>query len=221
MQQSISINASTDEDQPKRKKFRCRQLGESNYLWPDICIICQKKQKWNNNKITVSIQPLSIQEPLSSISPYQIGKKESPKLKKLIEKINIDLVISSISIEKVKDQDRAYLLCKSQIQENSFPSWTAFNISQNKAASHVSYIGYLPVVNAPVTDIATIYTILRRSVDIINKLNLKYGVIGCDEAVYSKIQMVRWKEPEFSNRFVVRLVGERISYYDVIYDCYC
>ncbi|XP_065646027.1 uncharacterized protein LOC136076646 isoform X2 [Hydra vulgaris] len=156
-------------------------------------------------EITVSKRPRTIQEPLSSILPYQIGKKESPKLKKLIEKINIDLVISSISIEKVKDQDRAYLLCKSQIQENSFPSWTAFNIGQNKAASHVSYIGYLPVVDAPVTDIATIYTILCRSVDIINKLNLKYGVVVCDEAVYSKIQMVRWKEPEFSNRFVVRL----------------
>ncbi|XP_065667931.1 uncharacterized protein LOC136088182 [Hydra vulgaris] len=84
-----------------------------------------------------------------------------------------------------------------------YQSWTAFNIGQNKAASLVSYIGYTPVVDAPVTDIATIYTILHRS--IINKLNLKYGVIVCDEAVYSKIQMVWWKEPEFSNGFVVRL----------------
>ncbi|XP_065658266.1 uncharacterized protein LOC136082771 [Hydra vulgaris] len=113
-------------------------------------------------EITVSKRPRTIQEPLSSILPYQIGKKESPKLKKLIEKINIDLVISSISIEKVKDQDRA----------------------QDKSNSR---------------------KFLSESVDIINKLNLKYGVIVCDEAVYSKIQMVRWKEPEFSNRFVVRL----------------
>jgi hypothetical protein len=46
---------------------------------------------------------------------------------------------------------------------------------------------------------------MAKSLDIINKLKVRHGVMVFDEAVYAKIQQVRWKTPEFVSRFVVRL----------------
>jgi hypothetical protein len=69
----------------------------------------------------------------------------------------------------------------------------------------ISKVGYLPVVDAPVTDFATIYAILRKSLDIANKLQLQYAVLIFDEAVYAKAQQVRWKYEEFGSKFIVRM----------------
>ena len=69
----------------------------------------------------------------------------------------------------------------------------------------ISKVGYLPVINASPTEYSTINAILTRSKEITDKLQLKYAVLVFDEAVYSKIQHIRWKESEFYERFVVRL----------------
>ena len=63
----------------------------------------------------------------------------------------------------------------------------------------------MPVIDAPPTEYSTIDTILVRSKEIADKLELKYAVLVFDEAVYAKVQQVRWKEEAFINWFVVRL----------------
>ena len=40
---------------------------------------------------------------------------------------------------------------------------------------------------------------------IAGKLNLQYLVLGFDKSIYSKVQQIRWKTPEFKERFAVRL----------------
>ena len=66
-------------------------------------------------------------------------------------------------------------------------------------------VGYLPIIDASPTEYSTINTILIRSKNIVDKLELKHGVLVFDEAVYAKVQHVRWKEKEYFDRFVVRL----------------
>mgnify|MGYP002803380803 FL=1 len=85
------------------------------------------------------------------------------------------------------------------------PGWTGFNTQLAENPICISKIGYLPVVDAPVTDFATIYAILRRSLDIANKLQLQYAVLVFDEAVFAKVQQVRWKYEEFRSKFIVRM----------------
>ena len=87
----------------------------------------------------------------------------------------------------------------------SLPGWTGFNTQINEKPASISKVGYLPVVDAPVTDFATIFTILRRSLDITNELQLQYTVLIFDEAVYAKAQQVRWKYEEFKSKFIVRM----------------
>ena len=69
----------------------------------------------------------------------------------------------------------------------------------------VSRVGYLPVIDASPTEYATINAILDRSKEIADKLELRYAVLNFDEAVYPKVQQVRWKEEIFRNRFIVHL----------------
>ena len=101
--------------------------------------------------------------------------------------------------------DFAFILCKLSTNSELLPGWTGFNTSLSTVPVTYSRIGYLPVIDVPVTDMATIYTILHRSLDIINKLKVDHGVMVFDEAVYAKIQQVRWNTPEFVSRFVVHL----------------
>ena len=68
----------------------------------------------------------------------------------------------------------------------------------------ISKVGYVPVINASRIEYSTINAILTRSKEIADKLQLKFAVLVFDEAVYSKIEHIRWKEPEFYERFVVR-----------------
>ena len=47
--------------------------------------------------------------------------------------------------------------------------------------------------------------VLKKSISIIDSLELQHCVLVFDEALYAKIQQIRWKEQIFYDRFVVRL----------------
>ena len=68
-----------------------------------------------------------------------------------------------------------------------------------------SRIGYLPVIDNSPTEYSTINAILEKGVDIANALQLDHIVMVFDEAVYSKVQQVRWKNEIFHNKLIVRL----------------
>ena len=86
------------------------------------------------------------------------------------------------------------------------PGWTGFNTLLHKESiPDTSRVGYLPVVDASPVEYSTINTILKRSTEITDKLQLKYATLVFDEAVYAKTQHVRWKNDSYCNRFIVRL----------------
>ncbi|XP_046842015.1 uncharacterized protein LOC124436135 [Xenia sp. Carnegie-2017] len=89
--------------------------------------------------------------------------------------------------------------------ETALPGWTGFNTMLIEEIPEVSRVGYLPVINAPPTEYSTINEILKRSKNIAEKLDLQYAVLVFDEAVYSKVQHIRWKEPVYYDKLVVRL----------------
>ena len=68
-----------------------------------------------------------------------------------------------------------------------------------------SKIGYLPIIDASPTEYSTINAILQRSEKIAVELDLTYATLVFNEAVYAKIQHVRWKNEHFYKRFIVRL----------------
>ena len=99
-----------------------------------------------------------------------------------------------------------YVLTKTicAVDETPLPGWTGFNTMLDNKKHDISKVGYLPVINASPTEYSTINAILTRSKEIADKFQLKYAVLVFDEAVYSKIEHIHWKEPEFYERFFVR-----------------
>lgn len=100
--------------------------------------------------------------------------------------------------------DLAYVLIRMVPSDTSvLPGWTGFNTLRHKdSIPNISRVGYLPVIDASPTEYSTINTILQRSEAITDKLQLQYATLVFDEAVYAKVQHVRWKNDIFYNRFV-------------------
>ena len=166
-----------------------------------------KQRKTSTTTIKKSLR--SLKAPEKQLHTYILGNKESPKLHSatINSELETSLVTQKNSLDRSLMLDFIYTICKYYCDELStiLPGWTGFNTLISEKPDGISKVGYLPVVDAPVTDISTIYTILRRSVDIANKLELQYAVLIFDEAVYAKTQQVRWKSDEFLNKFIFRL----------------
>lgn len=72
-------------------------------------------------------------------------------------------------------------------------SWTGFNI-QTRGQVEVSAdkVGYLPTINAPVTDISTAQEILCNALSTQETLSLKNIAVVADQALYAKLTEVVW-----------------------------
>ncbi len=77
------------------------------------------------------------------------------------------------------------------------PSWTGFFIKiRQDIPVRPSRVGYLDCLDAPATEISTIYHMLERALKI--KTQLKVDSIVCvyDQAIYAKAYQIQCKEPE-------------------------
>jgi hypothetical protein len=66
-------------------------------------------------------------------------------------------------------------------------------------------IHYLPVIEASPTSMATVYTIIKRSLEIADRLSLGHIVLVFDQAIYAKAQEIRWQNEIFNQRVVIRM----------------
>lgn len=156
---------------------------------------------------TVKKSCRSLKAPQEQLSPYILGRKESPKLYNKNGNVNINIDAYEEPILASQRQDFIYILCKHFCSNGTklLPGWTGFNTITSSKPCSLSKVAYLPVVDAPVTELSTINAILKRSACIVDKLNLKYAVLIFDEALYSKAQQIRWKSEELLSKFIIRL----------------
>ena len=170
-------------------------------------IMIQNENVRLREKITVSKMHRTMKAPETSIAPYTSRVKGIISLQD--EGCDISLEEQSYHQEQntARNADFLYMLSRkcSSDNGNCLPGWTGFNTQVHKDIRSSSAIGYLPVIDAPVTDMATVNEILRHSVSICQRLQLREIVLVFDEAIYSKAQMIRWKDEEFRKQLVIRL----------------
>ena len=150
----------------------------------------------------------TVEVPPSVISEYHLGAKKTPAFHRIHRDTQpIPNGLKQGSRKTAYKLDLAYVLTKMfcAFDKTTLPGWTGFNTMLHEDIPDVQRVGYLPVINASPTAYTTMHEILKRSMSITEKLKLKYAVLVFDEAIYSKIQHVRWKEPIFYDKFVVRL----------------
>ena len=79
----------------------------------------------------------------------------------------------------------------------TIPSWTGFNITiRQNIPVLASSVGYLDCIDAPATDISTIYTVMERCLTIKETLKLSCIICVFDQAIYAKAVEIRWKKME-------------------------
>ncbi|KAL9977627.1 hypothetical protein ACROYT_G015055 [Oculina patagonica] len=66
-------------------------------------------------------------------------------------------------------------------------------------------VGYLPTVDAPATDMATVHEVLVRSLKIKDSLRLQSIVVVFDQALYAKAMEIQWKHSERFKDLVLRM----------------
>ena len=124
----------------------------------------------------------SLQVPQLDILPFTIGTRKTPHF------LECDRIPTKPPGKWHKKLDLAYVLLKMfSSDESVLPGWTGFNtILCRDDIPEVLRIGYLPVIDAPPTEYSTINTILKRSDDLANKLQLRYATLAFNKVVYAK-----------------------------------
>ena len=85
-------------------------------------------------------------------------------------------------------------------------NWTGFNIKLRSGIDILEdNIAYLPTVNAPATDLGTVYKVLLQSLKIMQALDLNAIVCVFDQALYAKACEVVWKNPDNFHPIVLRM----------------
>ena len=99
------------------------------------------------------------------IKPYKTGKRKGPEPMPLTELEEGEFILA--------DQDKINLirlLCRKESIPQVIPSWTGFQILiRDKVVVLKSSLGYLDVIDAPATDISTVYHV---SFHLQNQLNV-------------------------------------------------
>lgn len=108
---------------------------------------------------------------------------------------------------KARMKNLVWLVTRLHAQQNQpIPGWTGFNIRsrQNVTVTHSS-IGYLPTINGPASDMATVYEIFVQSHKIMKTLDLKEIILVFDQALYAKAMEIKWKHEEKFSGIILRL----------------
>ena len=66
-------------------------------------------------------------------------------------------------------------------------------------------ISYMPTINAPATQLSTVYEILQQSLNVMTHLRLNSIVYVFDQALYAKAVEIIWKNPKQYDGIIVRL----------------
>lgn len=140
----------------------------------------------------------SMDAPLVEIAEYSLTKKQSPSFTSNQSSLPQNSIIRSHRL------DLLYTMLKSFSEGALLPDWTGFNTtlctSQKK-----SEITYLPIIDASPTEYSTIYAMIQRSLEIQQELGIQYLTVVCDEAIYAKMQQIRWKDPNVKLNLILRL----------------
>eukprot|EP00058_Branchiostoma_floridae_P000977 XP_002586465.1 hypothetical protein BRAFLDRAFT_106667 [Branchiostoma floridae] len=142
---------------------------------------------------------IDAQQPV--LPTYNVGQREGPEPCQ-----SVDLEEEDIT-HTARLKNIIWMIARILKQkEQSISSWTGFNI---KSRSDVPVIPdnvcYLPTINAPATQMSTVYEILRQSLVIKDQLQLKKIVCVFDQAIYAKATEVMWKHKDIFKPIVIRM----------------
>lgn len=144
----------------------------------------------------ISITPVHME-----VTEYNAGKRHGPLIATPV----------ALDFESVQHNAHTSNLIWSAVRlahtsEQSVSSWTGFNImTRDNVAVQKDIVGYLPTINAPATQLSTVYEILNQVLKIKNALHLEEIVCVFDQALYAKAAEITWKHLDMYKQIVLRM----------------
>ena len=127
----------------------------------------------------------------ANVPIYNAGNCRWPPSRRYVE------VTSTQIMEDAWKKNLLWLLARLHSSENqTIPSWTGFNILvRNKHVVAKDSLGYLPTLNAPATDMSTVYQVLKKSRQIKETGLLRQSIVVVfDQALYAKATEIKWQQ---------------------------
>lgn len=91
-------------------------------------------------------------------------------------------------------------------QSQTIPSWTGFNIRiRDQVSVSEDVVEYLPTINAPTTELTTVFEIFNQSELIRKELSLQTLVVVMDQAPFAKAAEITWKHKERFSNILLRM----------------
>ena len=82
------------------------------------------------------------------------------------------------------------------------PGWSAFHAMLSTYPAIPTNTRYCQAIPSPPSDFNTVYTVLKRAQSMFRRLGQTVVILTWDEALYSKAQIVKWRNPdEFADLF--------------------
>ncbi|XP_049332864.1 uncharacterized protein LOC111197609 isoform X2 [Astyanax mexicanus] len=145
--------------------------------------------------------------PSIPVEHYHQFKRQGPQNLFHHEMIPLEAEAYRLNTVSAAKTELAYVFLKCvDAGKCTIPSWTGFHtLLQGDGTLQKSALYYLPVIEASPTEMSTVNTILKRSVQIADQLELDHIVLVFDQAIYAKAQQIRWKDDSLTRRLVIRL----------------
>ena len=132
---------------------------------------------------------------------YNAGERCGPPSRAYVE-------VTSSEIEaNARKKNLLWILLRLHAAENqTISGWTGFNISvRNEVEVSKDNIGYLPTIDAPATNMSTVFEVLCQSLKIKESLKLNTIVVVFDQALYAKAMEIKWKHNEHFGDIILRM----------------
>ena len=109
--------------------------------------------------------------------------------------------------QAARNKNLVWILARETDSENqTIPSWTGFNIgTRDQVLISEDIVGYLPTINAPATELTTVFEILNQSEEIRKELLLETVVVVMDQALYAKATEIAWKHKRRFSNILLRM----------------
>ena len=132
---------------------------------------------------------------------YNAGERFGPPPRSYVE-------VSSSEIQRnASKKNLLWILVRLHAAEKQkVCGWTGFNILvRDETDVNKDNIGYLPTIDAPATNMSTVFEVLNQSPKIKDTLKLQAIVVVFDQALYAKATEIKWKHSEKFESIVLRM----------------
>ena len=111
--------------------------------------------------------------------------------------------------QKAQATDMAFLM--SRTSQKPMPSWTLYNEKASTVNPEKTTVGYLPIIQAPASDLDTLNTVVKRVLHVSKSMKQQHVILTVDEALYPKLLELKWSVEEYKDVLIPCLGGLHIA----------